>query len=156
MPRGVYSGLGAVGCSNLVEFVANLGVDGSNDNYELFGDLPVGLAVANQAENNINLSLGKTSRIPRRQASLRLEMSSHPPVGAGVASPSLSRFGGLFRAAPEPGGGPVTLALQQNGSVTQAGPGIFRYVTSPGTKRQGILKMFNSLGHVANRKGQHP
>ena len=42
----------------------------------------------------------------RRQTSLRLEISSHPPVGAGVASPSLSKFGGLLPAAPAPGGGP--------------------------------------------------
>ena len=155
MPRGVYSGLGAVGCSSLVEYVANVGVDGSDGDYELFGDLPVGLAVANQAEN-INLSLEKTSRMPLRQASLRLEISSHPPVGAGVASPSLSRFGGLLPAAPAPGGGPrypcTPTERQRNSSRSRH----IRVCGSLGTKLQGILKMMNSLGHVANRMGQHP
>jgi len=127
MPRGVYSGLGAVGCSSLVEYVANVGVDGSDGDYELFGDLPVGLAVANQAEN-INLSLGKTSRIPggRRLSGSRyqvihlLAQGWHPQVCRDLE--------GFFQQLLRPEVVLATLALQQNGSVTPAGLGIFGYV----------------------------
>ena len=63
---------------------------------------------------------------------------------------------GLLPAAPAPGGGPrypcAPTERQRNSSK-------FRHIRvcgSPGTKRQGILKMFNSLGHVANCMGQHP
>ena len=75
MPRGVYSGLGAVGCSGLVEYVANVGVDGSDGDYELFGDLPVGLAIANQSEN-INLSLGKPPGYPEANVSPARDIKS--------------------------------------------------------------------------------
>ena len=86
----------------------------------------------------------------RRQTSLRLEISSHPPVGAGVASPSLSRFGGILPAAPAAGGGPrypcAPTERQRNSSRSRD----IRVCGGPGTTRQGILKIMNSLGHVAN------
>ena len=127
MPRGVYSGLGAVGCSGLVEYVANVGVDGSDGDYDLFGDLPVGLAIANQAEN-INLSLGKTSRIPggRRLSSSRYQVIH---LSAQGWHPQVCRdLEGFFQQLLRPEVVPATLALKQNGRVTPAGPGIFGYV----------------------------